>query len=215
MLEGTLPRLFLSLRQRLAMRLLHQTRRTAFSLIEAMVALSITAMAGAVLLLATQGVVETTNDAIAQTIAQGMAAQLIDEVLGARYCHASDPYETTLGPTAAERVGSRRDRFNDSDDFHDYTARPPQDTWGKSLGQGDWNGSLRHPALRSPGDPFNQWRQKVEVYYVDPSDPTVRKASGQWSDYRAVEVTIERVETDGAIRPLAKLRRVYCYVPIP
>jgi hypothetical protein len=30
-----------------------------------------------------------------------------------------------------------------------------------------------------------------------------------------VEVTIERIEPNGSIRPLATLRRVYCYVPIP
>ena len=32
---------------------------------------------------------------------------------------------------------------------------------------------------------------------------------------RAVEVTIERTEPNGAVRPLAVMRRVYCYVPIP
>jgi hypothetical protein len=52
-------------------------------------------MAGAVLLLATEGVLKTTNDAVAQTIAQGMAAQLIDEVLGARYCAAANDVAMT------------------------------------------------------------------------------------------------------------------------
>jgi type II secretory pathway pseudopilin PulG len=193
----------------------HQTQRTAFSLIEAMVALSITAMAGAVLLLATQGVLETTNDAVAQTIAQGMATQLIDEVLGARYCGGTDPYETTLGGSASERAGGNRDRFNDTDDYDDFSAQPPEDTYGNALGQGDWNGNFRHPALRSPGDPFNQWRHRIEVYYVNPSDPTVRRPDSQPTDYRAVEVTIERIENDGAVRPLCTMRRVFCYVPIP
>jgi hypothetical protein len=184
-------------------------------LIEAMVALSITAMAGAVLLLAAEGVLETTNDAVAQTIAQGMATQLIDEVLGSRYCAGTDPYETTLGPSATERAGSGRERFNDTDDFNGYSAQPPKDTWGKSLGQGDWNGALRHPSLRSPGDPFSQWQQKIEVYYVNPSNPATRLPDASPTDYRAVEVTIQRVETNGAVRPLCNMRRVFCYVPIP
>ncbi len=195
--------------------------RQAFSLIEAMVALSITAMAGAVLLLTTEGVLKTTNDAVAQTIAQGMAAQLIDEVLGARYAAATDPYETNLAASSYEKAGVGRERFNDTDDYNGHAASPPIDPWGIALGHGagdtngDGVGELRHPALRSPGDDFRGWKQKIEVYYVDPANPTIRRSNTQPTDYRAVEVTIERVEPNGAIRPLAKMRRVFCYVPIP
>lgn len=190
-------------------------RHRAFSLIEAMVALSITAMAGAVLLLATEGVLKVTNDAVAQTVAQGMAAQLIDEVLGARYCATTNPYETSLSASAWEKSGPGRSRYNDTDDFNKYSAAPPVDMWGKSLGQGDDSGGMRHPELRSSSTEFQDWRQTIEVYYVDPSDPSVRRADSQPTDYRAVEVTISRTEANGSIRPLAKMRRVFCYVPIP
>lgn len=198
------------------MRLLRNHRRLhAFSLIEAMVALSITAMAGAVLLLATEGVLKSTNDAVAQTVAQGMAAQLIDEVLGARYCAATNPYETSLSASAWELAGSGRERFNDTDDYNNYTATPPKDLWGVTLGQGDDAGGLRHPSLRNSSSEFQKWRQRIEVYYVNPSDPTQRLPNSSPTDFRAVEVTIERFEPNGSVRPLAKLRRVYCYVPIP
>ena len=189
--------------------------RRGFSLIEAMVALSITAMAGSVLLLATEGVLKTTNDAVDQTIAQGMASQLIDEVLGARYCAATDPYETSLSRSAYEGAGTGRERYNDTDDWNDYTAAPPQDLYGRTLGQGDSNGYLRHPSLAATTTEFQNWRQTVDVYYVNPADPTERRADNNPSDYRAVEVTIERTEPNGSLRPLAKMRRVYCYVPIP
>ncbi len=190
--------------------------RKGFSLVEAMVALSITAMAGSVLLLATEGVLKTTNDAVAQTTAQGMAAQLIDEVMGARYHAATgNPYETVLSASVYEKSGSGRERYDDTDDFNNYSASPPLDTYGVELGKGDDYGGNRHPNFRSPGDDFANWRQRVVVYYVDPSDPTRRLPGFQTSDYRAVEVTIERTESNGGIRPLAKLRRVYCYVPIP
>jgi type II secretory pathway pseudopilin PulG len=193
----------------------YRSRRSAFSLIEAMVALSITAMAGAVLLLATEGVLKTTNDAVAQTIAQGMAAQLLDEVLGARYCAADDPYETTFARTAYENAGAGRERFDDTGDYHGFSTSPPEDMWGHTLGKGDEGTSRRHPLLQAPGNDFADWRQKIEVYYVDPADPTVRRPNSSPSDYRAVEVTIERTEPNGAIRPLATMRRVFCYVPIP
>ncbi len=193
----------------------HHRKRSAFSLIEAMVALSITAMAGSVLLLATEGVLKTTNDAVDQTIAQGMASQLIDEVLGARYCAAENPYETSLAASAYERSGSGRERYNDTDDWNGYTAAPPKDLWGQTLGQGDNSGNLRHPLLRSSTTEFQKWRQTVDVYYVSAADPTTRRNDNQPSDYRAVEVTIERTEPNGSRRPLAKMRRVFCYVPIP
>lgn len=192
-------------------RILHD----GFSLIEALVALSITAMAGSVLLLAVEGVLGTTNDAVDQTIAQGMATQLIDEVLGKQYSEGSNPYETNLGPQPNEDKGEKRDRYDDTDDFDGYTASPPKDLSGVVLGQGDGNGGSRPPALRSPTSEFAKWRQKVEVYYVSAADPTLRLPDSQPSDYRAVEVTIERVEPNGSVRPLAKMRRVFCYVPIP
>lgn len=188
----------------------------AFSLIEAMVALSITSMAGAVLLLATEGVLKTTNDSVAQTIAQGMALQLIDEVLGNRYCApGASPYDSNLTPSAWEKAGQGRERYNDTDDFNKYKASPPVDPYGVELGQGDDAGGNRHPAMRSPGHDFATWRQRVEVYYVDQNNPTVRLPANQPTDYRAVEVTIERREPNGGVRPLAKIRRVFCYVPIP
>jgi type II secretory pathway pseudopilin PulG len=190
--------------------------RLGFSLIEAIVALSITAMAGAVLLLATEGVLKTTNDAVAQTIAQGMAAQLIDEVLGARYNEPDvSPYQTSLGPNSAELAGNGRERFNDSDDYHNFLAQPPIDCWGKAVGTGNDAGGLRHPAFAPPGDDFANWRQRIEVFYVNAADPSIRLTGSNTSDYRAVEVTIERIEPNGSIRPLAKQRRVFCYVPIP
>lgn len=191
-------------------------RRAAFSLVEAMVALSITAMAGAVLLLATEGVLKTTNDAVAQTIAQGMAAQLIDEVLGARYHDPASTYdETSLTANTYEKNGLGRERYNDTDDYNGVLTRPPKDSYGIVLGKGDDIGGYRHPAFQSPGQDFSTWRQKIEIYYVDPANPKVRRLNSQPTDYRAVEVTIERIETNGSVRPLAKLRRVFCYVPIP
>lgn len=194
------------------MRSVRRLPACGFSLIEAMVALSITTMAGAVLLLATEGVLQTTNDAVDQTIAQGMAIQLIDEVLGARYAAADNPHETTLGPSSYEKQGAQRNLFNDTDDFNGYLASPPRDRDGKPLGQGNAEGGNRHASLRSPGSDFQNWRQRIEVYYVDPNNPSVRRPNSSPTDYRAVEVTIERIEPNGSVRPLAKMRRVFCHV---
>lgn len=182
---------------------------------EAMVSLSVVAMAGAVMLLAIEGVLTTTNDAVDQTIAAGMATQMIDEVLGCRYSDTSNAWETTLGPSHSERRGHKRDRFDDTDDYNGYVTSPPCDPYGRRLGESDNLGNKRPTALHNSKTEFENWRQTVDVYYVAESDPSMRLPDHQPSDYRAVEVTIERIEPNGAVRPLAKVRRVYCHVPIP
>lgn len=189
------------------------TAPRGFTLVEALVALSITAIAGAVLLLSVDNVLSTTNDAVDRTIAQGMANQLIDEVVGLRYCESDNPHEFSLGPTGSENRGVKRDRYDDTDDFDGYEASPPRDRWGNSLGQMDNSGDGRPSALRSSTTEFQQWRQKIAVYYVSASNPDVRLPDWLPSDYRAVEVIIEREAPNGAVRPLAQVRRVFCYVP--
>jgi prepilin-type N-terminal cleavage/methylation domain-containing protein len=190
--------------------------RRGFTLVEAMVAITITALAGAVLLLAIETTVINTTEAVEQTIAAGMARQLVDEVLGARYVAVgSDPQEYPTGPSAWEQAGEGRERFNDTDDFHNFAAQPPEDVWGVALGDDDGEGDVRHTNFRVPSSRFADWRQRIEVYYVDENDFTVRLPAGVTSNYRAVEAAIFRQERDGALRELARLRRVFAYVPAP
>lgn len=181
-----------------------------------MVAISITAMAGAVLLLAIETAVQNTTDSVEQTMAAGMARQLVDEVLGARYTAVgAGPYQLPLGPNNWEQAGEGRERFNDTDDFNNFQAQPPESRWGVALGADDGAGNLRHPNFRAPTGKFDDWRQTIEVYYVDESDFSQRLTGGDTSNFRAVEVTIARQEQDGSYRELARLRRVYSYVPHP
>ncbi|MEE8452850.1 MAG: type II secretion system protein [Thermoguttaceae bacterium] len=203
------------------------TRRqaqAAFTLVEAMLAIAFTAMAGSVLLLGIGGSVQTTSDALHETVAQGMAQQLMDEVLGGRYAElGSDGYAVTLGPSAEETGGAGRELFDDIADYNLLRTRPPQDPWGIDLGKEDGQGSTRHVDFWAPADRagadvgrisfFAGWRQEVDVYYVAESDLTLRLPAGQWSDYRAVEVRIVQEVAGGSLRELAKLRRVVAYVP--
>jgi hypothetical protein len=133
--------------------------------------------------------------------------------MGARYSPAGDPYQNPLGPNAYEAAGHGRERFSDTGDWNNLVVSPPQDIHGQLLGQGDTSGGLRHPALCDNPTKFSNWRQKVRVYYVNENNP--QNAKPNPTDYRAVEVTIERTEPNGSIRTLAKVRRVFCYVPIP
>jgi len=185
-----------------------------FTLMEALVALAITATAGSALLLGVTSSINTTGDCLEQTIAAGMAQQLMDEVAGARYmelgCSAHDRY---LQPGGVEAATGTRELFDDIDDFNGIRQRPPTDRWGIPLGHDDNAGDRRHPNFFAAPGGIDRWRQEVDVYYVDAADFTRKLSSGQVSDYRAIEVRIVDVDPDRGDRPLSTLRRVVAYVP--
>ncbi len=191
--------------------------RGGFTLVEAIVSISIVAIAGSVLLLGVQTSLESTADALERTIAGGIARELIDEVLSKPYMdkQAADPRQYPLAPSSEEKAGDGRELYDDTDDFNDYVAQPAEDTWGVELGQGDGAGGTRHLNFQCEGSYFDDWRQEIEVYYVDENDPSVRLAPSQTSNVRCVEVHIYRENADGTLRKLANLRRVYAYVPPP
>ncbi len=200
-------------------RFLHQRRRTrpvGFTLIEAMVAMSITAIAASALLLGVASALQTTDEAVQGTVAAGLARQLMDEVTGARYLdyqYRHIPYATYLGPETIELTSGTRELFDDVDDFNGFASQPPVDRWGIPMGEDDGEGQTRHPNFRIPSGVLENWQQEVTIYYVDLSSPTVPLVAGQTSDYRAVEVRIVRTDPDGRRRELARLHRIVAYVP--
>jgi type II secretory pathway pseudopilin PulG len=163
-------------------------QRGAFTLIEALVAISFAALAGSALILGTTASVQSTQDCQEQTIALAMAQQLMDEVMGAGYVSDSgDPY-AALQPDGHERSGLSRHLFDDIGDFNGYRSQPPTDAWGIPLGTENGQGGLRNSNFQVPPGLFDNWRQEVEVRIVA-IDPT------------------------GKTRELAKLRRIVAYVP--
>lgn len=192
----------------------HTRGRAAFTLVEALVSLTLTAIAASVLLLGIHSSLQTTDEALEQTIAAGMAQQLLDEIVGARY-HAlgADGYQISFSPSWYERSGTGRERYDDIDDYHGLRIQPPEDLWGIALGTDDGEGGTRHPNFACPAGFLDGWRQEVDVYYVDESNLTTRLPYGQVSDYRTVEVRIVRVDPERGRRELANLRRVVAYVP--
>jgi len=178
--------------------------------------MTITALAGAVLLLGVQTSMQTTTDALEEAQAMGMAQQLMDEILSRRYmATGTTPYNSSLGASAWEYGSSGRERYNDIDDYNRYTAQAAEDQWGIEMGHGDGAGGYRHPDFRVYSGAFADWKQSVSVYYVDEDDPSVPLSSGNTSNMRAVEVSIYRETTEGDLLPLAHLRRVVAYVPPP
>ncbi len=184
------------------------------SLVEALVATTITVMAGAAVLLAIGSALQTSNLALEQSIADGLAQSLIDEVAGTRYAGVgAGPRQWPLGPAAGE--GPDRDSLDDIDDFARYGAQPPVDRWGVTLGQGNESGGRRHPEFRAPETFFDHWRREIDIYYVDDNDLSQPLAAGVTSNHRAIEVRVLMVDPNGSTRELSRLRRVFSYVPEP
>jgi type II secretory pathway pseudopilin PulG len=186
----------------------------AFTLVEALLSISVAALAGSVLLLGITTSVQTTDEALQQTIADGMAQQLMDEVVGGRYMEfGCTPYDTVLQPDAAEAVTGTRQAFDDIDDYNAVRSQPPTDLWGIVLGQDDGEGGERHPAFQAPAAFFDHWREEIDVYYVGEADLSTPLPAGQLSDYRAVVVRIVYADPQQGERVLSELRRVVAYVP--
>jgi len=188
--------------------------REGFSLVEAVVALTITAVAGAALLVGISSNVQLTQRAEDRIVAQGMARQLMDEVLGGRYMALNTtPYQTNFGPSAWESQLPTRQRYDDVDDYHNWSTRPPVDEYGVPLGKDDGKGGQRHPAFCAPSGRFDDWQQEVTVSYVRPTNLDQPLSGTETSDYRAVCVRIVRHDPERGQVELANLRRIVSYVP--
>jgi prepilin-type N-terminal cleavage/methylation domain-containing protein len=188
-------------------------RHRGFTLIEAMTAITIAAIAGSALLLGTSSSIQTTDDAMRRTIAYGMAQQLMDEVVGCRYMDlGGNASSTTIGPSTSEAAGGTRQLFDDIGDFNGYRCQPPKDAYGIALGADNGQGGLRNAAFQASTAYFLNWRQEVDVYYVSDTDLTTKLASGQTSDYRMVEVRIMYIDPKSGAVQLAQIKRVVTYV---
>jgi type II secretory pathway pseudopilin PulG len=159
----------------------------AFTLVEALVAITITAIAASAVLLGITSSLQTTSEAKDRAIALGMAQQLLDEIVG-----------TCCSGGVAAAAGSRAS-FDSIDDYDGFESRPPKDCWGVELGSGDGEGGLRHPNFQTPPGFFDHWQQRVDVHRVD--------------DSYVVEVRITYVDPDRGPRELAMLQRVIPDVP--
>jgi type II secretory pathway pseudopilin PulG len=201
-----------------------------FTLVEAMAAIALTVLAGSVLMYGSFASIQTTDDAIQQTVAYGLAQQLMDEVMGCRYFElgTTDYYATTLGPTATESATHTRQSFDDIGDFNGYRGdlngtqtKPPTDFYGKLQGTDDGQGgtTVRNPNFQCSSSFLQNWRQQIDVYYVKVDDTNVNDIkvttlpAGQTSDYRAVEVRIVYNDPTNGSRTLATIRRIVPYLP--
>ena len=172
--------------------------RSGFTLVEALISISLAALAGSVLLVGINASVKVTDDGMNETIALGMAEQLLDEVLG-----------NLWGGIA---TSPPRTNFDQIDDFANYQSTPPVDAWGVALGKDNGQGGQRHAGFQATSGLLDRLQQQVLVYPVDPANPSVQLLAGTPSECRGVEVRIIYNDPRSGARELVRLRRVIAHV---
>ncbi len=177
--------------------------------------MTITVVAGSVLLLGVETSLRTTDEALEEMVAIGIAQQLMDETFGMRYMEMGDEPTGTLGPSSVEAAGTGRRLYDDTDDFDEFSAQPVEDSWGGTLGTGDGAGGRRHGNFQVNAQKMSGWRELISVYYVDESDPQVKLTGGATSNMRCVDIQIFHQDADGTVREITNLKRVFAYVPPP
>lgn len=197
-----------------AMRMPTRLPRRGFSLIEALVCLTVITITSAALLLSVESTLEATMDAQEMTIASGLADQMLDEALGQDWVDptSTDPYPTSLSPSSSETSAAGRTEYDDTDDYNGYTSSPPTAIDGLTLGQSDGAGRYLPASFQTSGTFLQLWRCNCEVYYVDQNDPSLELDDSDSGPYRAIEVTV--FHRDGTNwREVLTRRRVFTYVP--
>jgi hypothetical protein len=181
--------------------------------VEALVSTAVTVIAGSAILFAVGSGLLSTEAVREESIAEGIAEMLLDEIAGCRYAApGTGPLQWPLGPGGHE--GPHRASFDDIDDFDGF-ASGVTDSWGVALGQGDGQGGLRHANFRLRDGYFQNWKTEIDVFYVSNNDLSKRLAAGLTSYHRAVRVRVLASRKDGSTRQLATAQRVFSYVPAP
>lgn len=124
-------------------------RRRGFSLLEVVISLflvsTIMVVALEALTAATSGRASNGN----QALAAHLASALLQEILDHPYLEPDDTAD--FGPETGETTSGTRAAFDDVDDYHDWSASPPESKDGTDL------------------DLSTDWARKVTVQWVQPN----------------------------------------------
>ncbi|MBA2114968.1 type IV pilus modification PilV family protein [Bremerella alba] len=190
--------------------------RFGFSLMEAVVAMSIVAFASSVLLLGVEATLESVEEQEETTIADGIARQMLDEIQGHNWVDSvvrDHPYQTTLAPSPDELLGPGRSQFDDTDDYNDYSATPPVHIGGEALSATDSTGDTLPEAFRPRSGFLDNWRISVEVAYLSENDHSVQVADHAPTNYRVLICRVYRRNRDNSWREVVERERVISYIP--
>ncbi len=113
-----------------------------------------------------RGRMSTSDSARGEQLAQ----QLLTEILNTDYEDAGG--SPVFGPEPGETTGNNRSDYDDVDDFHNWTAAPPEDRDGNVV-------------VNASG-----WQRDVTVELVDPADPAT--VSGTDEGLKRITITVQQ-----------------------
>lgn len=182
-------------------------------MIESLLAVAITSVAGAALLSSLGAAVQASTHALHTSVARGLADQLMDEIATVRY-----PNPGATVPPPPSNPGTDRSDFDDLDDYHGWTAQPPRSRTGEILGEEGYTilgfSLPRLNQMRPDAKFLERLRRSVSVEAVEPD------GSGGWttvntaSKHRRVTVQVSYTDGQNNTAVYAELSRVFSYVPI-
>ena len=182
-------------------------RRSGFSMVEALIAVTITTIGGAALLTSIGAAVRTSTDAAHRAVARGLAEQMIDEI-------AAQRFPAPINPTPS---GTSRSSFDDIDDYDGWSARPPQDREGHPMGtEGGTDSGVAVPrldAMRPDLDLIGRFTRRVDVERIQPNSSSGWTVVSQHTNYRRVTVRVNYTDGQSNIATLAEISRIFTYVP--
>lgn len=190
---------------------LQRSRRTGITLIESLVAVTITAIAGTALFSAIGASLGASYSTLNHSVGAGLADQMLDELTSVRFPTASD---------SRPALSYTRKDFNDLDDYHNWSYSPPVHKNGVYLGKSPLTilnyYVIARPAHFQPDSAFlNRLTREVTVERIRPDGTTGWTVTNDDTDYRRVTVKIKLTTTaDLPKHEIAEATRIFSYVPL-
>jgi hypothetical protein len=188
--------------------------RRGITLIETLIAVSLTTLAGSALLTSIASTVQISTDSMYTVIAQGLADQLMDEI-------SSVKFPRTIGGTGSGFMssgGQGRTGFDDLDKYNGWNASPPQTRDGLPIGTERMmagSSNMARPSSFQPDPRFlSRFRQQVSIEKI------AEVSGGTWvvvtseTSLRRVTVTISYTDARNQMKVLAVQTRVFSDVAV-
>lgn len=191
---------------------LQRSRRNGLTLVESLVSVTITTIAGAALFSAIGASLGASYSALNHNVGRGLANQMLDEMATVRFPVAGD-----------SRPGSRSSRrdFDDLDDYHNWSSVPPENKTGYTLGKEPMTVLgyylISRPSLLVPESSFlNRIQREVQVERIRHDDANGWVVTNDDTNFRRVTVSINLAQSSDANAPrhlIAEESRIFSYVP--
>ncbi|QDT45964.1 hypothetical protein Pan241w_60920 [Gimesia alba] len=192
---------------------LQRSRRNGLTLVESLVSVTITAIAGVALFSAIGASLGASYSTLNHNVGTGLADQMLEELAAVRFPTSSD--------TRPHSTANRKD-FDDLDDYHNWSASPPTNKNGYPLGEEPVTilelYLITRPSLLVPDTSFlDRLTREVSVERIKHDSSSGWVETNEETNFRRITVTIKlAITTDAGSRShmISEVSRIFSYVPL-